>query len=206
MWILASLFEGDPHRGTHKFCQILSFYICLFWKILSIQGEWFSFEFWRPCLRGIPSFWYPQTLSTFILSAFCLSWKFHQSSEVVKFWVLASLFEEEFFLLVRPNFVKFDLFFISAYPENFMCLAWVVKKLKFWRPRLRGTPHFDMPKFYLFFIFANPKTFMCLACVVRKFDFWRPYLRGTPILVLQIVLNFMFLLNLLTLKTLYVQL
>ena len=42
---------------------------------------------------------------------------------------------------------------------------------------------------------------MCLARVVRKLDFWRPHLRGTPVLVLQIVLNFVFLLNLLILKT-----
>ena len=47
---------------------------------------------------------------------------------------------------------------------------------------------------------------MCLARVVRKFDFWQPHLSGTPILVLQVVLNFMFLLNLLTLKTICVQL
>ena len=49
---------------------------------------------------------------------------------VVKFWVLASLFEEDSLFLV-PNFFKFYLFFIFAYPENFMCLAWGVKKLEF---------------------------------------------------------------------------
>ena len=47
---------------------------------------------------------------------------------------------------------------------------------------------------------------MCLARAVTKFDFWRPIYGGPSILVLQIVLNFMFLLNLLTLKTLSVQL
>ena len=66
---------------------------------------------------------------------------------MVKFWVLASLFEEDSFILVLPNFAKFYLFFIFAYPENFMCLARVVKNLEFWQPRLRGTPHFDIPKF-----------------------------------------------------------
>ena len=58
----------------------------------------------------------------------------------------------------------------------------------------------------LFFIFAKPKNFMCLAYVVKKFKFWRPRFNGDPILVHQIILNFMFLLNLLTLKTLCVQL
>ena len=42
--------------------------------------------------------------------------------------------------LIPPNFVKVYFFFIFAYPENFMCLAWVVKKFQFWRPRLRGIP------------------------------------------------------------------
>ena len=39
-------------------------------KILSVQGEWFSFEFWCPCLRWISSFWYPQILSNFIVSSY----------------------------------------------------------------------------------------------------------------------------------------
>ena len=38
------------------------------------------------------------------------------------------------------------LFFIFAYPENFMCLASVVKKFEFMRPCLRD-PYFGTPKF-----------------------------------------------------------
>ena len=93
----------------------------------------------------------------------------------------------------------------------------MVKKLEFWQPRLRGTPHFDEPKFcqILSFLlskfcqilsFAYPENFMGLACVVEKFDFWQPHARGTPILVFQIVLKFMFLVNLHTLKSVCVQL
>ena len=28
-----------------------------------------------------------------------------------------------------------------------MCLAYTIKKFEFWRPRLRGTPHWSTPKF-----------------------------------------------------------
>ena len=65
-------------------------------------------------------------------------------------------------MLVRPNFVKFYLFFIFAYPENVMCLACVVKKFEFRRSRLRETP-ISIPlncfKFYLCFIFTYLKKF-----------------------------------------------
>ena len=50
-------------------------------------------------------------------------------------------------MLVSPNFVKFYLFFIFANPENFMCLASVVKKFEFWLPRLEGTPNLVPPNF-----------------------------------------------------------
>ena len=64
-----------PHsRGTPLwYSQILSnfsFSYLPILKILSVQGEWFSFEFCRPCLRGIPSFWYTQILLKFIFSLF----------------------------------------------------------------------------------------------------------------------------------------
>ena len=55
------------------YSQILSNFIFSYLSILkisSVQGEWFSFEFWRPCLRGIPSFWYYQILSNFIFVSF----------------------------------------------------------------------------------------------------------------------------------------
>ena len=92
-------------------------------KISSVQGEWFSFEFWRLCLRRIPSFWYSQISSNFSFLRFCLSWQFHQSS------VSGSIFS--FGVLVWRGFLhfgtlKFFLFFIFACPKNFMGLAWVV--------------------------------------------------------------------------------
>ena len=65
---------------------------------------------------------------------------------VLKFKILAALFEGEPPILIPQNFVKFDLFVIFAYSENFVCLAYVVKKFEFFPPRLRGTPHFATPK------------------------------------------------------------
>ena len=64
-----------PHlrRTPLWYSQILSNFIFSYLpilKILSVQHERFSFEFWCPCLRGIPSFWYSQTLSNFIFSLF----------------------------------------------------------------------------------------------------------------------------------------
>ena len=138
-------------------------------------------EFWRPHLRGTP-LWYSQILSNFIFSYLPILKNFISPGWVVKFWVLASLFEEDSFILVPQNFVNFYLYFIFAYPENLMCLSWVVKKLEFWRPCLGGTPILIYPNFvkiYLFFTFVNPKNLMCPACVVKKFDFWQPHLRGT---------------------------
>ena len=85
--------------------------------------------------------------------------------------------------MLVPNFVKFNLFFIFAYSENFMCLSCMVKKLEIWLSRLRGTPILICPnvvKSDIFVIIANSKTFKCPACVARKFDVWRPHLRGTP--------------------------
>ena len=48
--------------------------------------------------------------------------------------------------LLPPNFVKFYLWFVLAYPENFMCLASVVKQFEFWRPRFRRNPPFWCPQ------------------------------------------------------------
>ena len=61
----SQIFERDPHYGT----QISSSYLPIL-KISSVQGEWFSFKFWRASLRGIPLFWYPQILSKSIISSF----------------------------------------------------------------------------------------------------------------------------------------
>ena len=40
-----------------------------------------------------------------------------------KLLILAVLFEEDLFIVVPQNFVKFYLFFTFVYPENFICLA-----------------------------------------------------------------------------------
>ena len=94
-----------------------------------------------------------------------------------------SLFEEDSFILVPPNFVKVYLFVIFAYPENFLCLACVVRKFDFWRPHLRGTPHFGTPscfRFYVSFKFTYLKNFMCPALKVKKLEFWRSPFVGNP--------------------------
>ena len=105
-WILASLFEGIPlflvPQNFVKFYLIFIFSILKTW---SVQRKWLNFEFWRPCLKRIPSFWYPQILLNFIFS-----WYLH----ILK---------------------------IS------MCLAWLVKKLEFWRSCLTDILYFDMPRF-----------------------------------------------------------
>ena len=163
MWILASSFEGDPHCGTPKFCQILSFHVCLFWKFSSVQGEWFSFEFWRLRFRGILLFWYPQIFSNFILSSFCLSWKLLQSSvsgEILSFGVLVW---REFLSFWYPEILSNFIFFLYLPILKISCVKheW----LKSWS---FGGPVWEVPrilicpnsvKFYLFFIFANPIKF-----------------------------------------------
>ena len=196
------------------FCQILSL-LHIWLCILKLWCVWLTqikrkrlTQFWRPPLRGTPIVVLPYFVK-FYLFIFVYSGNFISPGWAVQFWILASLLEGDPFILVLPNFVKFYLIFVFAYPKNFMCLARVVKKLEFWRPCLRGTPILIYPnfvKFYLFFISANPKNYMCLACVIRKLDIWQPHLRGTPILVPQIVLKSMCLLYLLTLKTSCVQL
>ena len=57
--------------------------------------------------------------------------------------------------MVPPNFVKLYLFFMFANPENFMCLARVVKNLEFWQPRLGELICFGIPKLcqILFFVY-----------------------------------------------------
>ena len=51
-----------------------------------------------------------------------------------------------------PNVVKCYLFLTLANAENFMCLASVVKKFEFWRPRFGGNPHFSTPKLWSNFV------------------------------------------------------
>ena len=184
-WILASLFEGDPFILVPP--NVVKFYLIFilsFPKISSVQRKWLNFEFWRPCLKRIPSFWYPQTLSNFIFS-----WYLHilKISCAQHEWLKSSNFGRPVWgvppILIRPNFVKFYLFFIFANAKNFMCLACVVRKFDFWRPHLRGTPQFGTPncfKFYVPFKFTYLKNFMWPALKVKKFEFWRSRLGVTP--------------------------
>ena len=99
-----------------------------------------------------------------------------------KFKNLVAPFEKAL-VLAPPNFVKFYLFFILVYAENFMRLAWVVKKFEFWRPCFWGNPPFWYPKtlvkFYFSFIFAYLKHFMFPAWKVKKFEFWKACLGRT---------------------------
>ena len=67
-FIHSSSFEGDPVVVLPNFVKFYLYYLPIL-KISSVLCEWFSFEFWRSCLRGIPSFWYPQILSNFIFSS-----------------------------------------------------------------------------------------------------------------------------------------
>ena len=168
-----------------------------------------KFEFWRPRLRGTPIAVSPNFVKFYLI--FILS--ILKISSVLRKWL-----NFEFW---RPCLKRTPSFWYPQFSSNFIFSSYLhILKiscvqhewLKIWNfggpvggvPPILICPNFV--KFYLFFMFLNPKNFMCLACVVRKFDFWRPHLRRTPILVLQIVLNFMFLINLLTLKTLYFQL
>ena len=132
-----------------KFVKFCIFFIFPILKISSVQRKWFKFEFWRPCLRGIPSFWYSQIFSNFILFSYLpilkISCALH---ERLKSLNLAAPFEGDTSISVPPKFVKLYLFFIFENPENFMCLAYVVKKFEFKWPRLRGTLHFDDPKLF----------------------------------------------------------
>ena len=75
--------------------------------------------------------------------------------------------------MVPPNFVKFFIFFVLAYPENFMRLAWVARKFEFWWPRLRGTLSLWYPQILSYFIYFEK--FICVAWVVTKFEFWLPH-------------------------------
>ena len=55
---------------------------------------------------------------------FTYSENFFQSSlSGLKVWILAFPFEGDPLIFVFPNFFKFYLLFMFAYPENLMCLA-----------------------------------------------------------------------------------
>ena len=82
------------------------------------------------------------------------------------------MFEGDPFVLVPPNFVMFDLFFIFAYPENFMYIGCVVKKFELRWPRLRKNPHFGTPKLF--------QTLSFIIAYQRWSPQGRPWPRGRP--------------------------
>ena len=55
-------------------------------------------------------------------------------------------------ILAPQNFVKIYFFFLFAYSENFKSLAWVVKKLQFYRTRFGGTPILVPTNFVNFYL------------------------------------------------------
>ena len=74
-----------PHlRGTPSvvLSNFVKFNLFIFAILKNFISPGWVVKFWILAffLRGIPSFWYSQILSNFILSSFCLSWKFHLSS------------------------------------------------------------------------------------------------------------------------------
>ena len=134
-----------------------------------------------------PRFWYPQNFVKFYLFFVfaCASSNVDVSTlSNWKVWVLASLFEGDPFTLVPLKFVKFYFFFTFAYPENFMCLVWVLKSLLFGGPVSGEHLHFVIPKFChilsLTYIIIYSENFIGLSIVVEKLNFWRPCLREIP--------------------------
>ena len=119
-WFLASLFEGNTFilvlPNFVKFIFILSIL-----KISSVQRKWLNLEFWRPCLKRIPSFWYPQILSNFIFSWYLPILKISCVwLEWLEFWWPRLRSTP---ILVPPNFTKLYFSFIFTYPKNFMYLV-----------------------------------------------------------------------------------
>ena len=55
---------------------------------------------------------------------------------------LVAPFEEGSLILVLQNFVKFYLFFMFSYIQNFVCPAQKFEKFKFWRASFWENPHF----------------------------------------------------------------
>ena len=84
-----------------------------------------------------------------------LSWKFHVSTCE---W-LESL---DFGRGCEGSFRYPQILFVCIFPlylpnaENFMCLAWVVKKFKFRKDGLRGNPLFVVSKFQIFIFLCLP--------------------------------------------------
>ena len=70
------------------------------------------------------------------------------------------------------NFVKFYLYFMFVYPENFMCLAWslgfnpsTIKKFEFWRPRFKEEPLKWYPQILSDFIFPSYSPILKISSV-----------------------------------------
>ena len=68
-------------------------------------------------------------------------------------------------ILELPIFVRISSFLISIHFENIIHLALMVKSLKFWWPRLRGIPHFDITKICQTLSFLHICQLMKILCV-----------------------------------------
>ena len=107
-----------------------------------------KFEFWKSLIEGNLLFLEP--ISFVWISLFLITTHFENliylALMVWKFKILIAPFKGNsplWYPQILSNFLK-----IFAYLENFLCLAWKVKKFKFFSARrLRGTPHFGTPKF-----------------------------------------------------------
>ena len=132
-------------------------------------------NFGGPRLRKIPHFEPPNFCWVYFIFYIYPFQKLGPSScNGLKVQIFGGLVSGGSLILVPPNFVKFHLFFIFAYPKNFMCLALMVKKLLFWWSHLMETPilvFLNFVKFYLSFIFTYLENFMCLVSKVKKFEF-----------------------------------
>ena len=168
VWILKDPIEGPPILVPQKiFLFLILTYpenlMCPAWTIK-------KFEFWHPGLRG-PHCGTPKFYLFFIFQ------KFHQSSVNGSSWISAFLFAKDLFILVPPIFVKFYHFLVLAFPESFVRIARMVKKLEFWE----GQFHCGIPKFCHILSFnlylSILKISSVLTRVVEKFEFWHPRFR-----------------------------
>ena len=91
-------------------------------------------DFWHPHLRGT-RLWHSQILSNFIFIYLPVLKNFFSPGWVVRFWILAALFEGDPFILVPPNLVKFHLIFIlSILKISSIQRKWL--NFEFWHPCL----------------------------------------------------------------------
>ena len=87
-------------------------------------------------------------------------------------------------ILIFPNFVKFYLFFIFAYPKHFMRLACVVKNLNFGGSVWEGKSYCGTPNFcyvcLIFIIYPFRKFNLSSSNSLKVEHFGEPDLGGFP--------------------------